>query len=211
MYFDFAKESAQLWTTMIEALFPTVIPDYSSWTSVDSIVKVLTLVVENRQFNHLYLPGGGGDDLTGGTKALEPGFLSLVADSTEFMIRPKIMRFEYFVQMPSLSYFWIECNETDKTGIDRCSDYHREKLVMLDDGSYYDRDVLEVGHIGYDVNFDEIPLPKSFKTNSRYVRGSFVLFCKCSSYDSDPSSYSGLHDKKTSDQFREYISANHLR
>ncbi|WP_143960188.1 hypothetical protein [Litoribacter populi] len=43
------------------------------------------------------------------------------------------------------------------------------------------------------------------KNVTRWFRGSFVIFCKRSIYNRNPSTYDGRHNKMTTDEFRDYI------
>ena len=84
-----------------------------------------------------------------------------------------------------------------------------EVVSELSPGNYYPDYILE------DRTYysDQYLIPDNARQISRMFRGTYVIFCKRSSYNLDSSTYDARHNKMGTEEFREYIarSVNNIK
>ncbi|UJW80102.1 protein kinase domain-containing protein [Hydrogenophaga sp. SL48] len=205
---DFHKRNLIEWTELQQKLFPLGAPSQSTWTQIDAICSVLSEVAKVRALNHMFYPTGGGNTITGVSRAFEEEMIELhVGEMTAEILKPKKLTYESFGTAASWNYFRLEVAPIEPTGIKGALDQEgvREELTELKPGTY-----IPYHHWNCNEYSDE-PLPATARPISRYIKGCFVFFSTRSAYNADPRTYDARHNKMTEDEFRDYIRKNASR
>lgn len=205
---DFDRRNLAEWTEMQHTLFPSGAPARATWSQIDSVCAVLGEVAKFQALNHMFYPTGGGNTITGVSRAAEPGMIALhIGDKIAEVLNPAKLTYESFGSDPSWNYFRLEVAAAVPTGIGGAVDVEgiREALTELSPGTY-------VPYQCWDNNeYHGQPLPDEARPISRYLKGSFVFFSTRSAYNLTPSTYDARHDKMTEEEFRQYIERSSLR
>jgi len=204
---EFQRRNLIEWRAALEGLFPEGIPQRKVWTNRDEIVTVLDEIGSQEWLNHTFLPSGGGLDLLGCSQSNEAECIDLDMGSIH-VLKPKSLAFESFGEELEWAYFRLEADTLMPTGIAELVYPNREFLTELEPGKYGDPMLWEQGFLRVDETGAEVPLPDTVRPIRRYLRGSFVIFAKASSYNRDPATYDGRHARMTADDFRAYIQRN---
>jgi serine/threonine protein kinase len=201
MMHDFHSRNIREWLSIQSRLFPVGAPQRAIWTGIDEICAVLRVAAESRNLNHLFLPTGGGQDLTKIELAAEPGFISLVGPSV--ILTPRSLSYESFGPGSPWNYFRLEAEPVPPTGVPGAyigPDGLMEVLCELTAGKYVRIDVWEEGE------YNDAPLPKAARPIQRALKGAFVMFAKRSWYNLISETYDARHQRMSGDEFRDYIS-----
>ena len=206
---DFQNRNLTEWFEIQNILFPISSPQQSSWSDIDSVCAVLTEISQVKSLHHMFYPSGGGNTITGVSKAAEPGMITLhIGDKMVELLKPKKLTYESFGLDPEWNYFRLEAEVIEPTGIKNSlsSDGMYEALTELEPGVYADINCWEYNE------YNGQPLPEISRPATRYLNGSFVFFCTSSTYNHTSSTYDARHNKMSEDEFREYIkrNCNHL-
>lgn len=199
---NFITKNQKEWSDTLLELFPNGVPTTARWTDLDAIVNVLKKVSSIPSLNHMFYPTGGGNDLTGVSKSNEEGCIELNTDGIFNVIKPKELTFEEITLDNEWSYFRIELEELQPSGIYKSLYYPTEELTELRAGKYVDRNIWDEGE------YRGKPLPKSARVVIRFFSGAFVIFKKTSIYNRTglkDDAYDGKHSKMSADAFRHYI------
>lgn len=202
---DFRETTLPLWEQMLAGIFPISMPSTASWTRHQDMVAVLNHVSATKNLNHLFFPRGGGLDLTGAAISLDRGCIDLNFGPSTSIAKPNRLSCEIFPDNMEYSYFRIDCDYLAPSGIYDQLAFDHEELVQLDDGTYLDRSFWDRGYMSHDPDGNEVPFPKTARIVTRSMKGSFVIFCKASTYNADRSTYDARHSKVSTAEFREYI------
>ena len=205
---DFHKRNITEWTELMQLLFPLGAPERARWTDIDAICAVLNEIGKVPALNHMFYPSGGGNTITGVSRAGEEGFIAIEALGIS-VLKPLKLTFESFESFGVGSwwnYFRLEAAEVAPTGeyeipTGKCVEY----LTEITPGTYGSRDLWE------DKSYDEdTELPETARPVTRYLMGSFVIFSTRSNYNLDPSTYDARHNRMNEKGFREYIKRSAL-
>ena len=211
---DFHKQNQQQWFEIQTKLFPTSIPNRVIWEDINDIIKVLKIVCSFDNLSHVFMPTGGGLDLEDVRISHEKSCIELDFQAIE-IVKPKRLLFESFNYDHEWNYFRLELDElapaiVKQSEIENPSvqeDY--EVVSELSPGNYYPDYILE------DRTYysDQYLIPDNARQISRMFRGTYVIFCKRSSYNLDSSTYDARHNKMGTEEFREYIarSVNNIK
>ena len=177
LYFTehFHERNQAEWQWFLNKLFPVGSPKRAEWKNQEDIISILSLLSQNSNLNHMFYPDGGGNDLTGISKAAEPGFIARHVDEKSVeLIKPLKLCFESFGFSSEWNYFWLEVDNIPSIGIPNCMRHNdvAEDLTEISPGSY--------GSIGcWEYNeFDGEPLPNNSRPVTRYCKGAFVFSVK---------------------------------
>jgi serine/threonine-protein kinase len=196
---DFTEKNKNDWKQIISDIFPSGTPENSSWTSLEDIINVLKKVGSIDDLNHMFYPNGGGLDLTGADRSKETGCIELHTGGLIDVIKPQKLSFEKISEDNEWSYFRIETDALEPSGVYESNDGTYEEVTEIEPNQYVNRSV-------WDQNeYQGQPLPKTARVISRYFNGAFVIFRKTSIYNKISSTYDGRHSKMTADEFRAYI------
>ena len=199
---NFHERNLQEWSELERIIFPMSVPKYAIWTDIDAICSVINSFSRIHSLCHTFYPTKGGNDVTGASRAGEPGFISLhVCGRQRDILKPKELTFESFGGDPQWNYFRLEAEPVPATGIPNClhSTGKAEWLTEYEDGVYISREHWE----NNDYYGDD--LPPYARPIVRYLRGSFVFFGKRSYYNRIDDTYDARHDECSEDHFRSII------
>lgn len=216
---DFHERNQEQWFEIQTKLFPTSIPKRVVWEDINDIIKVLKVVCTYDNLNHLFMPSGGGLDLEDVRVSHEDGCIELDFQLID-IVKPKRLLFESFGYDHEWNYFRLEADELEPSGVYEVEKgeepyektHDREEVTQIYPGQYEDYNYLENSSYREQEDY-EYESPKGMKHVTRWFRGSFVIFCKRSVYNRNPSTYDGRHNKMTTDEFRDYIqrSVDHFK
>lgn len=202
---DFHTRNLTEWTELQQVLFPTGAPTRAIWTQIDSICSVLNEIAKVPSLNHMFYPTGGGNTITGVSRATESGMIALhVGEKIAELLKPAKLTYESFGYDASWNYFRLEVDPVEPTGIPGAlgHDGISETLTELVPGQY-----VNYGH--WDNNdYRGQRLPDESRPVGRFLKGSFVFFSTRSIYNGDPRTYDARHNAMTEDEFRKYIERN---
>lgn len=202
---DFQERNVTEWFEIQKILFPMGSPENATWTDLDSIIGVLNEIAQVRALNHMFYPTGGGNTITGASKAKEAGMLALhVDEKAAEILKPKKLTYESFGLEPSWNYFRLEVEETPALKISGVGTFKgiSQEMTEVEPGVYSE-------YRCWDDNlYQGKPLPAVARPVNRFMNGSFVFFCTASVYNNlrgkyDP--YNGQHNTVTEAEFREFI------
>ena len=196
---EYRERNKKDWKRIISELFPIGVPESSTWTNLKDIVNVLKKVGSINDLNHMFYPEGGGLDLTGAARSTETGCIELHTDDLVDIIRPLKLSFERISEDNEWSYFRIETETLEPSGVYGENDDVFEEVIEIGPNQYANRSVWD------QKLYQGKPLPESARVISRYFRGSFVIFRKTSLYNKVSSTYDGRHSQMTGEEFRAYI------
>lgn len=203
---ELRERSIADWKAMVQGLFVGPVPEKERWTNLPDIVRVLNVVGAKPDGNHMFLPTGGGLDLT---KAIpspsEDGCIEVITDNALYLVKPTELTLNWFGdEAAEWAYFRLEFGGLLSCGFDESTaEDLRDDVTELTPGKYVDQSVREKGN--FDEKGREIPLPETARDISRLLSGSVVIFAKGSAYNRTSATYDGRHNKKNAVQFREYI------
>ncbi|PAD21319.1 protein kinase domain-containing protein [Terribacillus saccharophilus] len=195
---DDKKSNKSQWKDIQEKLFVQAIPKMASWDDLDDIVKVLNMLGNMPNLNHMFFPSGGGLDLEYAERAGEKGCLLLRAGGFNYIVKPAFLSVENVDKDFEWSYFRLELDRLNP--ILEANQYSREELTEDLPGNYVS---WKYGNYGYYKNGEK--LPKGYKNVERFLSGSFVFFSKLSPYNNTSGTYDGRHNKMNTSVFRGYI------
>jgi len=198
----FPERNRLEWIDVQHRLFPVALPDRTTWTNIDAIVTVLNVAGARSSMNHIFLPGGGGMDLTGARRSTrEQECIELSFDGIVSVLKPARLMFESFANEPRWSYFRLEAGALEPSD-----------AYDFDTRKYGHEEVTDVGGHTYAPlsSWDEGEylgerLPPNSRKLTRYFGGAFVVFQKRSPYNLAGTTYDGRHNRMTADEFRSYI------
>lgn len=202
---DFHARNLVEWSELTQKLFPLGAPTRTTWSNIDAICAVLAEISKVRALNHMFYPTGGGNTITGVSRAAERGMIALhVGEKIAEILKPAKLTFESFGNDTSWSYFRLEVAPVSPTGIKNALDADKisESLTEIAPGEYASYSCWDYGE------FNGEPLPESARPVSRFLKGAFVFFSTRSTYNGDPATYDARHNKMTEEEFRYYIERN---
>jgi serine/threonine protein kinase len=202
---DFHTRNLAEWTELTQKLFPLGAPERSSWTNIDSICAALSEISKIKALNHMFYPTGGGNTITGVSRAAEEGMIALhIGDKIAEILKPAKLTYESFGGDTSWSYFRLEVAPVEPSEIENSigMDGISEALTEVKPGMYAPYKCWDYGE------FNRKPLPDSARPITRFLKGSFVFFSTRSAYNLDPRTYDARHNKMSEEEFRAYILRN---
>ncbi|EFI5781548.1 protein kinase [Escherichia coli] len=207
---DFIQRNLTEWFEIQNLLFPYSTPNSVEWTNNDDIINILNLIAGRESLNHMFYPSGGGSDLIYVEPASEKGFIALiVCERCAEILKPKKLSFESFGHDPEWNYFRLECEVIEPMKISGpvTSSTMDEYMVEITPGNYIPPDCWEINE------YQGKPLPETARIVSRYIKGSFVFFCKSSTYNRISQTYNAWQNvgenefRKLIAKFAQYASA----
>ncbi|MBK6265127.1 protein kinase [Marivirga sp. S37H4] len=211
---DFHEQNQMQWFEIQTKLFPTSIPQRVIWEDINDIVKVLKVVCSFDNLNHVFFPRSGGLDLEDVRLSHEDGCIELDFQLID-IVKPKRLLFESFGYDYEWNYFRLETGnlepssayekeEESEDGEPLDNERNCEEVSELSPGEYYPYHILENRY----YYKDDYLITDHARHVTRWFKGSFVMFCKRSTYNLTSSTYDGRHNKMTTDEFRKYIERN---
>lgn len=204
---DFHTQNLIEWTELTHKLFPFGAPTRTTWFEIDAICLVLYEISKVSSLNHMFYPTGGGNTITGVSRAAESGMIALhIGEKSAEILKPAKLTYESFGKDTNWSYFRLEVATILPIGIKNSldSDGIREELTEITPGEYASF------NCWIEDEFKGEPLPESARPVSRYLKGSFVLFSTRSTYNRTPETYDARHNKMNEEEFRDYIGSSQI-
>lgn len=196
---EFVERNHKEWRGIINTIFNGEVPESKEWTNINEIVDVLNTIGKVDNSNHLFFPDSGGLDLEGAKLSPVLGCIELDFQFI-YLVKPKKLSFEKIEDTFEWSYFRLEADELEPTGIYKdLGDFLHEELLEISPGQYVHARYSEMGE------YNGQPLPKYARTITRYLGGTFVIFKKTSIYNDNAGTYDGRQNKMSEDKFKEYI------
>jgi serine/threonine protein kinase len=196
---DFKRKNILEWEYIYRKILPNTTPEAITWTSLEDIIFILNLISKIDSLNHVFMPGGGGLDLTKCTLSNEPSYIELHFDHIIKKLKPKKLHLNSFTNNPKWNYFLLETEEIEATGLYPKGERYYESVLELSPGVY-----VEPYHKYYEEINGE-PIPQNAREVMLSLKGSYAIFAKGSTYNGISGTYDGRHDKMTSSDFYEYI------
>lgn len=195
---DYQKRNKVEWGEVQSILFPASIPERVIWTDLNNIIEILNILAKSSNLNHMFLPHGGGVDLQNACCSVESDCVELKADGNVYVLKPQRLLFESFQYDEQWNYFRLESLHLKPLN-EFNNKYEMEPLTELTSGEYTDYECYE-----YD-EYNGQPLPKTARHVIRVLRGDFVICAKMSFYNKISSTYDGVHNSMSADEFRTQI------
>ena len=202
---EFRKRNLEEWKSFLLKFFQNNIPQSKTWRTKTEIISVLNMIGAEPNLNHLFLPTGGGLDVTGAKVSYEDNCIELLFGKLAYIVKPAYLSFESFGEEYEWAYFRLETLELAPSGIYTETPLDCEELIEISPKKYAERYIWDQGFLEYDESGDEIPLPKSARVISRMFSGAYSIFAKGSIYNATPDSYDALHNKLSESEFRKHI------
>jgi hypothetical protein len=102
------------WRLFLKRLLPTPWPSSIRWDQPNLIFGTLErLVRQAPDLHYTFLPDGGGIELTGVEKGLEPGCIQLHAGGSLYVCKPESLVCFAFTDRPQWSYFDLDLRKLD--------------------------------------------------------------------------------------------------
>lgn len=199
---DFQRRNELEWVELNNKLFPFGRPSSTTWSGIDEICTVLTLIAGAPSLNHMFYPSGGGMTMLGASRSFEPEMIELkISPKMVDIIKPRKLTFESFRNDLEWSYFRLEAYNIEPSGCNGAvhSDGVNEELTEIEPGYYAPPSCWE-----YD-EFEGEPLPHSARRVNRILKGCLVFFSTTSIYNKVSDTYDARHNKMTETEFRKYI------
>lgn len=195
---NFEQRNQLQWEDIHSVFFPSEIPDRAFWSNIEVITRILNFLGTIDNLNHMHFPSGGGQDLLGAKIGLEDRTIELNFGSRHvYVVQPQRLLFESFGYDLEWNYFRLETGGLEPIGVGEIY-RNRETVVELEPLEYVERDCWDIGE------YRGEELPSTARLVSRFISGDFVIVSKRSMYNR-ASTYTGVHNRMNSDEFRNYI------
>ena len=204
---DFDARNKAEWEEAIMGVFNGAPPQRATWDCREQMVKVLNGVSSSDSLNHTMLPGGGGVDIESAEFSSEHDCLELIAGGVRYICKPKRLDFEHFPERTWNSFFLLETDELEESGVYDSHVDSSEELLRLPDGAYMDRSCLDMDCIGVDENGAEMPVPQGSNLVVRKLKGKFLVVAKRSLWNLNRKTYDGRHSQFSASEIRSQIEA----
>jgi hypothetical protein len=225
----FHLEARRDWVAACRKINPNAASSLT-WNGTSSIITALSpFMGENH--NHVMLPSGGGVDFLTARPSFEKDCIDFhVHDRTGYVAKPKHLTFERIEADEAQSFFLLELDTLRPAGVYNEPDVgeeeegwedeegensfpkrmrhrirRREEVVDLSAAEYVDRGVWDSGHLGYDENDYEVPLPDAARLVVRWLSGKMLFVCKRSLWNLDNGTYDGRHTDMMAREIRDMI------
>jgi serine/threonine-protein kinase len=202
---EFAARNRARWRAAIGKAFGNAPPQSAQCTALDEMVRVLTPFM-GENLNHTMMPGGGGFDMDGIARARELACLEFSSSpKCVTVFRPAVLFFEHLSDSPWNSFFLVETRPLEASGVYGGDETTYEEVLEVAPGKYVSRGHLDEGHMGYDEEGREIPLPEGNRLVCRYMTGRFLIVAKASLWNLVSATYDGRHDSMSAAEIRRQI------
>lgn len=196
---DFQKSNLLEWNYVCNKLF-TYTPQNCSWNKMDDIINVLNIISEIPSLNHMMLPDGGGLDLNEAILSQYQSNIELSCVGKTIIGCPRALSFENIDNSPNWSYFRLEFNNIQVSGVYNDSfQYCIEDVLELEVGKFVHPKCWTYNH------YNDKPIPEASRLIARLLNGTVVIFSKASLYNGIPATYDGRHNNMDSNSFRGHV------
>jgi serine/threonine-protein kinase len=180
---EYFERNPYEWKHALDRIFPVSIPYHAEWDLKEDIFKVLQVLTQYDNLNHMFYPSRGGMDMDTVEFAQEHGCLILLND---VILKPKQLLFD-MIDDYKWSYFRLQCDKlTSLTGVRGI----REEMFLDESGTYVKETEPYINRV------------------SRFLSGSFVITFKMSAINQISglyNAYSGFHNKLSAAEYRKTL------
>lgn len=202
---DFENENLKRWMDSIQSSFGSHPPRSIIWDDIGGVLEVIQHFM-GENLNHTMLPDGGGLDMRDVRLYHQDNILNFIPENRmSYLIRFGNAQFEYLRESPVDSFFLIEGDALEKTGVYEEVSGQYEELVEINEGHYEERSVWDSGYYFNSNKGKEESLPREARLVQRYLRGNFLIVAKSSLWNRTNSTYDGRHNKMNALQIRQII------
>ena len=216
---DFHSRARAAWVAAIRNAAGPNVPSSGTYRGPGTITRILTHIMGSNS-NHTHLPGGGGLDMHRIRPSKnEPGcleFFPFDSDDVVYLMKPKRLTLEYIEESPGESFFYLELDELEPTGVYTKSEDEEadgEHGPLAPHYEQFSEEVVEVGPRQYvsrsgwdDGEYpDGRELPKTARLVVRHFRGAAMAVSKGSIWNGAAETYDGRHSRMTPEQIRRVI------
>jgi len=191
------------WPSKIGRLFPTIVPEFASWRGKVDILRVLGFLASHDGLNHMFIPSGGGLDLTDVVEsAREGGCIELRCSRQALLLKPRMLEFYHIIESPRWSYFLLHADALSPSGVAGAAPVDGQEIVTeLPSGEYVDP-------MAWDRDeWNGKELPTGTRQISRFLAGTFAFFQKSSPYNMIGPTYDARHSNLDPRKFLAHVRA----
>lgn len=202
------QEMRDEWLTMLRNFNQ---PSHNpSWSSSTDIIQKLNMIAESAPNNRIFLPGSGSGNLIRASISHENGCIELQCGGIPEVVRPSILKLEYFASKPESSYLRLDCHELlprIKSGeSDRSTPY--ERVFEMSPGEYVDASQYYAENQNVGENARPVHAETTKRLMSRLLRGSFIIVGHSSNYNLAISTSDGRHGSMPGSDFRRLVESD---
>lgn len=220
------EEQLKFWQEMVLKVFGENPSEPIKITDRDQIIEVLDIIGGDEALNYTFFPSGGGLDLLSAVPSKESGLVEMrfVGGSTK-IVNPDYLVFHQVGFNPEWWYFrlitkpfkasGVYAETSSKEGmflseiekqVARSMRYAPEEVLEIRDGEYVERAIWDRGHMGYDSDGYQIPIPVGARIVCRQHKGGdYIIFSKFSRFNQVATSDDGSHNEVSDEVFRSFI------
>lgn len=196
---EYEAKTKKQWKDLIQSLFPQKKVSRAIWER-EQISDVLTYISSIKKLTHILFPDGGGLDLLGIKISFEKDCIELCTNAGSYITKPKRLIFDSFSSDQNWDYFRIESDPLNPISLNNIQEKRfSEALTELRPGEYTIYECWEHN------DFNAKDLPQTARPVVRFFRGDFLIVRNTSNYLKMPDFYRGIHNKMSSDGFKELI------
>src|SRR5882724_8968684 len=127
-------ENRQEWVAALDRAFGDQLPELETWTQPDLLALILNQFCKPN-FNHLFLPFGGGMDALSVLYNFKTELLEIQIDSRlVYVCRPKSLEFVRVTDSIADSFFLLTADALAPSGVYETHNGRREELLELPGG-----------------------------------------------------------------------------
>jgi hypothetical protein len=196
MYSNLEQRAPDEWLAIQRELFPFGVPAAAEWTDINAIGEVLSRLGGSRIASHVFMPGGGGFDITGAIAGKWAGTLELKLDfEFNLIVSPARLSFRRIDADRTRDFYLLEMRElAPPAGFAARPGDNRLEFTEFPDGRWVSSSAIDRNE------WEGQPLPADSRSVILCTHGRLLFVMRTSSYNSDPSTYDGRHGSLTADE-----------
>ena len=183
----FRKENLKLWEEKLLEIFNNQIPVRCEWNNTLQIREIINKIGIDG-LNHMFYPSGGGLDITGCEISSQRDALIEILTGIPNVCYPRRLVFDSICGEIEWSYFRLELNELEPSG-------------LYSDKMEFDEEVYE-NFTGELMPYSDYEPNESCRHIVRLLKGTVLIVPKMCYYNNIPYTYDGRHNKYNHDIFR---------
>jgi hypothetical protein len=202
---QFLTECLSFWKRAIEQSSGSTHASSLTWNNTGEIKRNLSFFIAPNR-NHGHYPIGGGFDFNAINDSVENGLLEFqVSEKMVDIAKPQSLSLEIFRDHPIESFLLLELSEIPPSTIDDHRTEFKEELLETTPGHYRPRELWDRGYLSYDEDGREVPLPPTCRIVTRWLQGKILIVAKGSTWNGDPATYDGRHNRMSATEIRAVI------
>lgn len=183
----FRKVNLKFWEEKLLEIFNNLIPMHCEWDNILQIREVINKIGIDRH-NYMFYPGGGGFNITGCEISSRKDYLMEILAGIPNICYPRRLVFDSICGEIEWSYFRLELNELEPSGL------YSNKME-------FDEEVYE-NFTGELMPYSDYRQNESCRHILRLLKGTILIVPQMCYYNMIPSTDDGRHNKYNHDMFR---------